>query len=69
MPGTRSTGRPASCYSTSAVAAGSRPHASDPATDLRHNTTAHLIEDMERLRGHLGIGRWLLLDALNRFAA
>jgi len=24
---------------------------------------------MERLRGHLGIGRWLLLDALNRFAA
>jgi proline iminopeptidase len=38
----------------------SRPHASDPATDLTANTTAHLIADMERLRGHLGIGRWLL---------
>ncbi len=38
----------------------SRPLASDPATDMRHNTTAHLIADMERLREHLGIGRWLL---------
>ncbi|NJP71800.1 prolyl aminopeptidase [Streptomyces sp. C1-2] len=38
----------------------SRPHASDPATDLRHNTTPHLIADMERLRAHLGIDRWLL---------
>jgi proline iminopeptidase len=38
----------------------STPHASDPATDMRHNTTAHLIGDMERLREHLGIGRWLL---------
>jgi proline iminopeptidase len=38
----------------------SRPHASDPATDMRHNTTAHLIADMELLRAHLGIGRWLL---------
>jgi proline iminopeptidase len=38
----------------------SRPHASDPATDMRHNTTAHLIADMELLREHLGIGRWLL---------
>jgi proline iminopeptidase len=38
----------------------SRPHASDPATDMRHNTTAHLIADMERLREHLGIDQWLL---------
>ena len=36
------------------------PHAGDPATDMRHNTTAHLIADMERLREHLGIERWLL---------
>jgi len=38
----------------------STPHASDPATDMRHNTTEHLIADMERLREHLGIERWLL---------
>jgi proline iminopeptidase len=38
----------------------STPHAADPATDLRANTTAHLIADMERLREHLGIARWLL---------
>ncbi|NLU70415.1 prolyl aminopeptidase [Streptomyces sp. HNM0574] len=38
----------------------STPHAADPATDLRHNTTRHLVADMERLREHLGIGRWLL---------
>ncbi|WP_328347182.1 prolyl aminopeptidase [Micromonospora sp. NBC_00421] len=38
----------------------STPHASDPATDLRHNTTAHLIADMERLREHLGVDSWLL---------
>ena len=38
----------------------STPHASDPATSLRHNTTDHLVADMERLRGHLGIDRWLL---------
>ncbi|MFC8534487.1 prolyl aminopeptidase [Streptomyces sp. NPDC057249] len=38
----------------------STPHASDPAVDLRHNTTDHLVADMERLRAHLGIGRWLL---------
>jgi proline iminopeptidase len=39
---------------------GSTPHASDPATDMRHNTTAHLLVDLERLREHLGIDRWLL---------
>jgi proline iminopeptidase len=38
----------------------STPHASDPATDLTVNTTHDLIADMERLREHLGIDRWLL---------
>ncbi|MDP9793998.1 proline iminopeptidase [Catenuloplanes nepalensis] len=38
----------------------STPHAADPGTDMRHNTTAHLVADMERLREHLGIERWLL---------
>ena len=38
----------------------STPHASDPATDMSRNTTGHLRADMERLRGHLGIDRWLL---------
>jgi proline iminopeptidase len=36
------------------------PHASDPAAEMRHNTTAHLVEDMERLREFLGIDRWLV---------
>ncbi|MFH8371216.1 prolyl aminopeptidase [Streptomyces sp. NPDC018031] len=38
----------------------STPHAADPATELRHNTTGHLLADMELLRRHLGIDRWLL---------
>ncbi|AGP54919.1 prolyl aminopeptidase [Streptomyces rapamycinicus] len=38
----------------------SLPHASDPSVSLEHNTTDHLIADMERLREHLGIDRWLL---------
>lgn len=38
----------------------STPHASDPATDMDANTTHHLIADMDRLREHLGIDRWLL---------
>jgi len=38
----------------------STPHASDPATDMSTNTTEHLLADMERLREHLGIERWLL---------
>ena len=37
-----------------------RPHASDPGTSLAHNTTDHLVADMERLREHLGIDRWLV---------
>ena len=38
----------------------SRPHASDPATGMRYNTTAHLLADMEQFREHLGVERWLL---------
>ncbi len=38
----------------------STPHASHPETDMRVNTTEHLIGDMERLREHLGIERWLV---------
>ena len=38
----------------------STPHASDPATDMSVNTTEHLLRDMELLREHLGIERWLL---------
>jgi proline iminopeptidase len=41
----------------------STPHAGDPATDLSTNTTHHLIADMERLREHLGVQRWLLRGA------
>jgi proline iminopeptidase len=38
----------------------SEPHASDPRTDLSVNTTQHLVADMERLREHLRIDRWML---------
>ncbi|MFD7698587.1 prolyl aminopeptidase [Streptomyces caelestis] len=38
----------------------STPPASDPATDMGVNTTAHLMADLERLRTHLGIERWLV---------
>ena len=38
----------------------SRPNAADPAVDLSANTTDHLIADMELLREHLGIDRWML---------
>lgn len=41
----------------------STPPASDPDTDMSCNTTNHLISDMERLREHLGIERWLLSGA------
>jgi proline iminopeptidase len=41
----------------------SRPHAADPSTDLTVNTTHHLVADMERLREHLGVDRWLLFGA------
>jgi proline iminopeptidase len=39
----------------------SRPPASEPNTSMVANTTQHLIADMERLREHLGIDRWLVL--------
>ena len=39
----------------------STPHASDSATDLAANTTPNLIADIERLRHHLEIDRWLVL--------
>jgi pimeloyl-ACP methyl ester carboxylesterase len=38
----------------------STPHASDPAADMSLNTTEHLLRDMEQLREHLGVDRWLL---------
>ncbi|MFF0141414.1 prolyl aminopeptidase [Streptomyces sp. NPDC005227] len=38
----------------------STPHASDPATDMGVNTTAHVIGDLEALRAHLGVDRWLV---------
>jgi len=39
----------------------STPHASATDTDLASNTTINLIADLERLRPHLGVDRWLLL--------
>jgi proline iminopeptidase len=39
----------------------STPHASAPDVDLATNTTQHLVEDMEGLRRHLSIDRWLVL--------
>ena len=36
------------------------PHASEPAVNMNANTTGHLIADIEILREHLGIDRWLL---------
>jgi proline iminopeptidase len=38
----------------------STPHASALDTDLKSNTTAHLIADIEQLRQHLNIDRWLV---------
>jgi proline iminopeptidase len=39
----------------------STPSAGDPRTDLSTLTTHALVADMERLREHLGVDRWLLL--------
>jgi proline iminopeptidase len=41
----------------------STPHAGDWSTDLAANTTHHLVADIERLREHLGIERWLVWGA------
>jgi proline iminopeptidase len=38
----------------------SLPHASEPSADLSVNTTAHLVADIEWLREHLGVERWLI---------
>jgi proline iminopeptidase len=38
----------------------STPNAADPRVDLATNTTHHLLADIERLRTHLGIDRWLI---------
>jgi proline iminopeptidase len=40
----------------------SRPRV-DATTDLGTNTTGRLLADLEMLRGHLGIGRWLVQGA------
>ena len=45
----------ASSSSTSAAPGAAGPHAS-----LEANTTWHLVADMERLRRHLGVERWLV---------
>jgi proline iminopeptidase len=39
----------------------STPNAAAIDTDLFHNTPANLVADIERLRQHLGIERWLVL--------
>ena len=39
----------------------SLPNAGDPAVSLTYNTTAYLVDDMERLRAHLGIDQWMLV--------
>jgi proline iminopeptidase len=41
----------------------STPHASGPDVDLSVNTTAHLLGDIEALRAHLGIERWLVVGS------
>lgn len=38
----------------------STPHAADPLVSLEHQTTAHLIRDIECLREHLGIEAWVV---------
>lgn len=38
----------------------SRPHASNPDLDLSTNTTDHLLADMEVLRQHLDLERWMV---------
>jgi proline iminopeptidase len=38
----------------------STPWAGEPEVDLSANTTPHLLRDVEQLREHLGIDRWLV---------
>ena len=58
-PAFRSEQSQRSCSSTSAAPGRSTPRVA-PTTDLSANTTDHLIADIERLREHLGIDRWLV---------
>jgi pimeloyl-ACP methyl ester carboxylesterase len=39
----------------------SMPHASEPDIDLATNTSLHLVDDIERLRRHLEVDRWLVM--------
>src|SRR5437764_4291056 len=39
----------------------SRPLVSCPDADLSTNTTLRLVEDIERLREHLGVDRWVVV--------
>ncbi|NUS42158.1 MAG: alpha/beta fold hydrolase [Mycobacteriaceae bacterium] len=41
----------------------STPHPTAPGYDLGQNTTPHLIDDIERIREHLHIDRWLINGA------
>jgi len=41
----------------------STPHAADPGTDLSWNTTDQLLRDIEMLREHLGIERWVVFGS------
>lgn len=41
----------------------SKPHAGDADVDLSKNSTAELMSDIEQLRSHLGIERWLVAGA------
>ena len=38
----------------------STPHVTAAGYDLAENTTTDLLDDLERLRAHLAVGRWLL---------
>lgn len=38
----------------------SRPHVTAPGYDVAQNTTGHLVRDLELVRAHLGVDRWLL---------
>ena len=46
--------------SSSGAAAGPTPLAGSPEHDLQANTTGRLIDDIEALRVHLGVDRWLV---------
>lgn len=39
----------------------STPHAGHPQVDLSTNTTQHLVADIELLRRHLQVGKWLVM--------